>query len=148
MVTAAAPAKRSIECSVFENGRDDVRAFIVSFVQAKGKLKSVFVIEKQRIFTPGNIVGTFSTRGGGAYSKMPDQRLGKWSGATKGQALNFVLKAVDGAATFQIDPVDNKPNSFVMGWSASLVTRFGDGQTGGGTGFCTEAPLPAEKVSK
>ena len=132
-------APQNLQCSATQTEWKSPRAFSVSFVEKKGKLTKVAVIEQDRVFTPGNIVASFSVggrSGTGVVNKIPNQRPGKWSGTSNSSTKNFTLAAPDGAASFAIVPVEGEQGKYQLSWQADLNFRFGDEFSSEGGGDC------------
>ncbi|MBP6362083.1 MAG: hypothetical protein KA233_00750 [Novosphingobium sp.] len=143
-VSAAAgkPAQLlSIRCEATQAEWKEPRVFNVSFKDNNGKIKDLKVVETDRVFTPGNIVASFSLSGGVARtSSVPNQRPGKWKAAIVGGVITLTLDAGNGGATAALKPLADKPGKFDLQWQADMTLRFAGPQTAQGAGTCMETP--------
>jgi hypothetical protein len=134
---AAGPIKLEIVCGTLERSQPS-REFRVLFTRSKNKLKPVSVMEKQRVFTPGNAVAVWSTANGGTMIRIPDQRPGKWTGKVTPTGYEFTLKAADGSAGFFLTAVSSAVGQYRMEWIAAATDKFGEQQSDRGIGICRE----------
>jgi hypothetical protein len=138
--SAGEPAQmHSIRCEATQAEWKEPRVFTVSFKDDKGKIKDLKVVEADRVFTPGNIVGSFSLSGGVARtSSIPDQRPGKWKAAIEDGLIELKLDAGNGGATASLKPVAGQSGKFDLQWKADMTLRFAEPQTAEGAGTCME----------
>jgi hypothetical protein len=140
--SASEPAQmHSIRCEASQAAWEKPRVFNVSFKDDKGKVKNLQVIEVDRVFTPGNIVGSFSLSGGVARtSSIPNQRPGKWKAELVGGLIALTLDAGNGGAIASLKPVVGQAGKFDLQWRADMSLRFAGPQTAEGAGTCMEIP--------
>ena len=137
---AGEPTKRhSIRCEATQTEWSKPRIFAIGFVDDKGKLKNLKVVEVDRVFTPGNIVASFSLSGGTARtSSIPNQRPGKWKGTLSNDVIALALDAGNGGASATLQPVAGEAGKYHLSWKADMALRYAEQQTAEGAGTCTE----------